>query len=473
MKASSCAWIVALSTTGLALGACQPATPPNVVVISIDSLRADHVGAYGYARPTTPVIDRFAAEGVVFEHAFSTTSWTLPAHVALFTGMDDLSHTVVHDLHAFPKEVPVLTDALREEGYFTIGYFSGPYLNPGFGFDRGFDEYHDCTSYGRAAKEPGRQNRLRDGELAASHRDVTNPIVLDEVTRRIGRGLPQPFFLFIHLWDVHFDYVPPERYWRLFDPGYDGDFTGRNFALSGDFHAKMRYRDFRHAVALYDGEIRYTDDTIGTIVEEMRERGLLANTVVVILSDHGDEFLEHGGKGHRRTLFDEVVRIPLILWYPGRLEPMRRRDLASIADVAPTVLDLVGLPAGRLGATGRSLLNDAGPPRSLLLELEVPQYGVRQVALRSRDGKLIHHHASLFKRERWEGYDLLADPAELAPLGEGEPAFAAVGGMLEELRVAEGAARERGERIAAASPVATPRVDAGTMDQLKALGYVQ
>jgi arylsulfatase A-like enzyme len=408
LPAAACAALVLAALTSCA----RPADPavrrarPNVVLVSIDSLRADHVGAYGYPKPTTPTIDRLAAGGLVFDHAFSSTSWTLPAHTALFTGMDDITHTVTDDSKRLPHSIPVLPEILRGSGYQTVGFFSGPYLDPGFGFGRGFDEYHNCTSYARPAA-----GDVPDAQaLRASHRDVTNPILLENIRARIEQGLRQPFFLFIHFWDVHYDYIPPERDWRLFDPDYTGTFTGQHFERNRRFRPGMDEADFRHVVALYDGEIHYTDDTLGRVLDDLKRHGLLDDTLVVVTADHGDEFLEHGGKGHGHTLFDEVVHIPLIFWQPGRLAPGRDRRLASITDVAPTILDRVGIEPA-LKATGVSLSGPPDPSRQLLLELQVPAWFTNVVALRTRGDKLVANR----RAQRTDAYDLRADPAEQHP----------------------------------------------------------
>lgn len=461
------ALLAAATALGTAVGfahrviGTKPARP-NVVLISIDSLRADHVGAYGYGKPTTPAIDRLAREGAVFSRAVSTTSWTLPAHAALLTGQNDIAHTVTDDRYSLPSSIPTLAGVLQENGYQTVGFYSGPYLSPAFGLDRGFQEYHDCQSHPseRSKEKPDKPS------LNASHADVTNPILLDAVRRRLRDGLSRPFFLFMHFWDVHYDYIPPERYWRLFDPDYAGTFTGQDFADNAAFAPGMDERDFQHVLALYDGEIRYTDDTIEAILGELQQRGLLDDTLVVVTADHGDEFLEHGGKGHRRTLFGEVVNIPLIVWYPARIPAQRRADLASITDVAPTILALAGI-AGGMNPTGASLLHPGQPDRALLLDLEFPDFDLHQVALRTANRKLIRYS----DRRVVNGYDLDLDPNESRPhrLQNTAPEeFAALSGRLEGL-VDE--ANSRAAVVAAAGPKAEATVDGATAERLRALGY--
>jgi arylsulfatase A-like enzyme len=435
---------------------------PNVILISIDTLRADHLGAYAYPKPTTPEIDRLAREGLLFENAFSTTSWTLPAHVALFSGMDDISHKVVDDDRRVPDGVPMLAQILGQAGYLTLGFFSGPYLDPGFGIARGFQEYYNCTS-----ESPPAPGQVPENEaLHASHSDVTNPVILRKVNERLNGEMRQPFFMFIHFWDVHYDYIPPEKYWRLFDPNYKGDFTATDFVFNTDFKPGMDPADFNHIVARYDGEIRYTDDTLRTILGEMQRKGLLKNTAVVIDADHGEEFLEHGGKGHRGHLFDEVLRIPLILWYPSHVAPGRSRKLVSITDVAPTILELVGIRKNPM-MTGESLLRSSDQGRDLLIELKIAAFGMDQVGLRSLKQKVIDDR----QLGRLDVYDLVADSAEKRPEVITDGAPPALAEMRRRLQAAEQSASARAAIVGESSMARAPEIDSGTAERLHVLGY--
>ena len=320
------------------------------MLISIDSLRADHVGALGYQRDTTPTIDRLAAEGATFTRAISTTSWTLPAHAALLTGLPDSAHGATTVASRLTEGVTTLAEALAAAGYRTRGFFAGPFLEPGFGFAQGFDEYLDCTSYGT-----GRPDVPIGKRHSASHKDRTNPMVLRNVLHELEELDGRPFFFFVHMWDVHYDLIPPPPYDTMFFPDYSGSFDGRAFRHNPEFRPGMDADDLAHTIALYDGEVRYTDDTIGRIVDTLDAMGVLADTLIVITSDHGDEFLEHDGKGHRRSLFQEVVRVPLVMRLPGKIPARRVDDSVSLIDVAPTILDLVGAePIDE--AMGRSLL---------------------------------------------------------------------------------------------------------------------
>ena len=268
----------------LLLGACGPAERaadprPDVVLVSIDSLRADHLGCYGYAPPTSPTIDRLAREGVLFEDAVSTTSWTLPAHAALFTGLWDSSHGLVDNGLRLGDEHATLAEVLRDAGYRTAGFYGGPYLHPTFGLHQGFEVYESCMTtvpQGWSAEEIRADSRSKE---ARSHADVTGPRTLERVEAWLAtlppRGERPPFFLFVHLWDVHYDFVAPPEYVELFDPGYEGPVDGRSVEAVTHRPPDWSDADVRHLVSLYDGEILWTDELVQRILRKLVRAGHL------------------------------------------------------------------------------------------------------------------------------------------------------------------------------------------------------
>jgi len=300
----------------------------NVVLISIDSLRADHLGCYGNARDTSPVIDRVAREGVRFANAISPSSWTLPAHASLLTGRYVLSHGVIARTDEIPPGVATLAELLRHDGFSTGGVISTVWLQPQYGFDRGFGYYDDSSSKGKTWYE----------ELDLESASEVTGHALSWLRRQHGRR----FFLFVHFWDVHYDYMPPAPYDKMFDPDYAGSVTGRNFKYNKAIWHGMPKRDLEHVVALYDGEIRWVDEHLAEILAALDEMGVSDRTAVIVTADHGDEFFEHGGKGHQRTLYREVVHVPLIMRVPGIAGGRVVQEPVSLVDVMPTVLELVG-----------------------------------------------------------------------------------------------------------------------------------
>lgn len=377
--------LAALAVLGLACGrAPKPTT--NVLLISLDSVRADFLGVYGARLPhapgssPSPNLDRLAAEGVVYTGARSTTSWTLPAHASLFTGVTELEHGVEQDGNALPSGLATLAETLHDAGYRTYGVYSGPYLDARYGFGRGFERYE--AAYGPelanavaetqaaarlvesvdAARDPERARvavlRRTAAEQAleiASHRDVSSErvtaLALDEFERATKDQ--RPLFLFAHYFDPHFDYVPREAWARRFDPDYTGSLDGRDYftnpavaafdtASPSGRRRVASERDLEHLRALYAGEIGWTDGQLGRLLDELARRGLAEHTLVVVVGDHGDEFFEHDSIGHRQTLYEEVLRVPVLMRFPGRLAAGERRaEPFTLADVRGAILRLL------------------------------------------------------------------------------------------------------------------------------------
>jgi len=328
-----------------------------VLLISIDTLRADHLHCYGYVRQTSPNLDELAAEGVLFENHISSTSWTLPAHATLFTGLADTVHGCTDTDRRLPESVTTLAERFAAAGYQTAGFFSGPYLHPAFGLAQGFACYEDCTSCAAVTSAPVESWAMDPDLMRRSQADVTSPRVYQAVKHWLDQRDGRPFFLFVHLFDPHYDFIPPAPYDRKFDPDYSGPITGKGFFFDPAINAGMPRRDLEHLLALYDGEIAWTDEHVARIIADLRQAALLDQTVVAVTSDHGTEFFEHNDKGHRKTLFEEVIRVPLIVRYP-RVLPAGRRIAAQTRaiDVAPTLLALAGLPAPPAELMGHPLV---------------------------------------------------------------------------------------------------------------------
>ncbi len=389
---------------------------PNIVLISIDTLRPDHLGAFGYKRKTSPNIDALATSGALFENAISSTSWTLPAHAALFTGLSDSVHGS-DDVHRrLDDSRHTLAERLSSLGYRTAGFFAGPFLHPTFGLAQGFDTYVDCSSYARISRRLAESTgTLYTPDLVGrAQRDVTNPRVYLEVQRWLRENQQSPFFLFIHLWDTHFDFIPPAPYDEMFDPEYEGEISGSKFMHDSRVNKNMSRRDLDHIIALYDGEIAWTDAHVGRILEDLDALGLSDRTIVALVSDHGEEFFEHGGKGHQATLYEEVIRIPLVLRYPERIAPgIRIPDQVRIIDLLPTLLELAGAPAPNdvMGQSLVPLLEGRTLEHDNLAISELNTLGKRLRSYRRNDRKLLRDQG---KRQS-QFYDLRIDHRERLP----------------------------------------------------------
>lgn len=377
--------IAALALGGYLL--LQPRPPLNVILISIDTLRPDRMGVYGH-RPmglsTTPSLDALAAQGIVFENAVSTTSWTLPAHYSLMTGVPDGFHGMVADRCTPPDDLPMLASLLKEAGYTTGGFVSGLYLGALFGFGTGFDEYESCmdaaelTSRQKMKAASTKEENTGQGAPVThfpAHELVTSREVTNKGFRFIRENKDKNFFLFLHYFDVHHDYVPPKPFDTRFGPPYDGWVNGRGVTKDPRYNPNMDRKDFERLLALYDGEIGWVDDNIGRLLKNINDftPEILENTLIIVTSDHGDEFFEHGRAGHRKNLYGSVVRVPLIVSCPGRIdEGLRIDETARIYDVVPTILDFAGLdaPPAIMGSSLRPLMDRAeSEPRPALLEL--------------------------------------------------------------------------------------------------------
>lgn len=399
----------------------KPELPPNVLLISIDMLRPDHLSCYGYPRTTSPNIDRLAAEGVLFENHFSSSSWTLPAHAAMFTSLPDSLHGCSDTDKKLCDQAVTLADRFARMGYATAGFFSGPYLHPAFGLGRGFQTYVDCCSNkDELDTQPPSKWAMDEHAMKTSHKDVTSPTVYSAVKSWFEkRDQARPFFMFVHLWDPHFDFIPPAPYDKQFDPEYTGTMTGENFFFNPAIKNGMDRRDLEHIVALYDGEIAWTDSYIGKIRADLEQAGILENTVIAITSDHGTEFFDHGDKGHRKTLYDEVIRIPLILRFPAKL-PERRlvSEQSRMIDLGPTLIALAGFqaPQDMMGESLRPFIEGQSDAHNRRAMSDIQSVGRNMRSVRTLQWKFIDDMGL----DTFYYFDLKSDPREKKALREPE-----------------------------------------------------
>jgi len=395
---------------------------PNILLISIDSLRRDHVSAYGYPRSTTPRIDALAQQGVRFDLAVSPTSWTLPSHVTMLTALPARQHNVRRGRQRFSPNVISLAEVLSDAGYETAGFAGGEFLSAVYGFSQGFDHYDDYTVLGRDRRRPD------------AH--ITSPLSIELVTRWLRdwqeRDLNRPFFAFLHMWDVHADYRPP--------PPYDTMFGSENH--SSDSGTQDPRAD--ESIALYDGEIRWTDSHLGQVFDLLDVMDVSDNTLVVVTSDHGDEFFEHGKKGHGSTLFEEVLLVPLVMRFPKRIPAGRVVEpQVRLIDIAPTILALAGVahPSGfGYSDAGPYAYQDLTPlidGRSAVPRLIA--FGHLQdelVSARLENSKVIRQRDDPSDRMY---FDLSKDPGEQSNLAEADTSEtgALLGALLDEWWQAE------------------------------------
>jgi arylsulfatase A-like enzyme len=352
-------WLRERIATGKLSGA---AGSPNVVVVLVDTLRADHMSLYGYPRQTSTNIENIARQGVTFDNAIATASWTLPSHASLLTGRYPHEHLAEIDA-PMDARYATLSEVMRDRGYRTGGFSANLfYFTRRGGFDRGFIHFDDFfyslgdvfyrTLWGRILNRYV-SDRLGWGEFPQGKRaeDVNR-----EMLHWVDGDSGKPFFAFLNYFDVHTPYLPP--------PAYRGKFTSAT-ADAGtvdkwppvpqeDLHIlhdvdPYLYRvltsakGFQQAIDAYDNSVAYVDDQIGNLFSELRRRGLDKNTIVIITSDHGEELLDHGMVHHRNALYRDLIRIPLVYWAPGRIPAGLRIAMPiSAASLPATVLNLTG-----------------------------------------------------------------------------------------------------------------------------------
>ncbi|HVC33358.1 MAG TPA: sulfatase [Chloroflexota bacterium] len=354
----------------------------NVLLIAIDTLRADHLGCYGYPRLTSPRIDRLASQGVRFANCFSPHIPTHPGFTTLHSGVDVMRHQIVaHGGKIEPgPAIPLLAELLRERGYFTASVD-----NLGRWFTRGFDAvlpYHWPT----------------DPHVAWRKAEAVSAQALAALD--LAAGQPRPWFLFLHYWDPHTPYLPPPPFDRLFYPGDPFDPSSHSMEPVFAFEPFRAYfaqwmggvTDVTFPVAQYDAEIAYVDTALEPLFNRLSELRLEEETLVVLLADHGEVLDEHEGYFDHHGLYDANVHVPLILRLPGTLPAGRIvESFVQLFDVAPTVLDLIGAGdvAGRVGMTGRSALPllDGAPGVETLFLTECTW--MRKRGLRTGQWKLI------------------------------------------------------------------------------------
>jgi len=450
---------------------------PNVLMVVIDTLRADHVGAYGYGYPTTPNIDLLADRGVVFEMVVSQAPWTAPAMASLFTGLYPSVHGLdggivwceqanpsAGDLpFAVQKALPLghqtLAEVFREAGYSTAGFVSNLYVNSIFGFAQGFDHFDDeYVDY-----------NFDQGEVKR-RAEVTN----ERIFKWLQTGLEEPFFLLVHYNDPHWPYEPPSPYGESFIADYNGSLTPAKTREIVVTHREVpppvSDEDLAYIVGLYDGEIQYVDAHLGQLLEAVRELPTKRNLVTVLTADHGEEFLDHGAFNHGYTLYEEQTFVPFIVSAPARFDPRRVSQQVRLIDAAPTLLEIAGVDFKNTRFQGRSLvpLITGSGLEPLDAFSEATNIG-NQSAIRSTDShKLIH---SLIDPQ-WLLFDLGSDPGELNDLAAQRTE------RLRELAVRLEAWNEANRTLRKQINIAGTGVDTVVLDEemqkgLEALGYIQ
>ena len=470
---------------------------PNIILLVIDSLRGSNLSCYGYSRKTTPAIDAIAEQGTLFEQAISVGCWTLPVHASLFTGLYPISHGVTISKDALPEGFPTLPRWLGELGYQTASFSNNAYISSITGLTQGFDLVEDVWEQ----SNPRGVRRTRMGQLIKfleRFGQTTKPVI--RALRRLqkmravlkrkqnktdkgarltndkirawlkeGRDPQKPFFVFVNYMEPHLPYNPPSPYDRTFmssrySPSRVGRAGDNGNAPKGD-NEKRRQEHIEILRALYDGEVRYLDDRIGELVEFVKSMGMLDDTMIVITSDHGDSLGEHDHYGHRMALYEQLVRVPLIIRYPNCFRPGARvSQHVSLIDLYPTILHLAGADGDLATANGfHNLINppDLDVRPFIVAENTAPK---SQNSVTARMVRTVRHKFIWKSDQSHELYDLTRDPEELVNLAEAEPQV--VQEMQEHL---ENWIQSVGDlRV----EVGTAEYEPAVLERLRALGYV-
>ncbi|MBI2880513.1 MAG: sulfatase [Candidatus Tectomicrobia bacterium] len=495
---------------------------PNVILVLVDTVRADHLSAYGYSRPTSPTLEEMAREGMIFEEFRSHANWTVPSVATLFTSLHE-SVTGMHtEFDRFPDEAETLAEVLQKRGFTTAFFSSNPLVGRTQNYTQGFDyalelgglwkdvHYRNYQppqqlyvwrlAYGKS----GRLDRFLDwmsrrlegllnesgvarpGPLRLPRPDVADIRLgkADWVFRHTRAYLDHLFsqgydarrnklFLYLHYMDPHQPYRPPGAYKRMFDPGFRGSPREMSPNMPNE-RVPLPPDALRSLVAQYDGEIRFFDDWLGELVRYLKGRGLYDTSLFILTADHGEGFWDHESWDHGYTVFEEEIRVPLVVRLPGKIPAgVRNKDLAGLADVMPTVLDVLGLPQAG-GIQGDSLLpviRGERAPRVFYGEATGHEKRAFQFVISEGKKYIARFGATLsadppFPFQKGMLFDLRADPKERRNLFRpGDPESVRYGDLLKRKR--EEVLR-RG-RLPKGSKVL---YDPETLERLRRLGYI-
>lgn len=418
-----------------------PARRPNVVLYVVDTVRADRLGVYGYGKPTSPRLDAFAADAVLFENAYAQSSWTRPAVASLFTGLLPPAHRTVGRRSVLPEEAVTLAEILAAHGYEGLGLVRNPNVGRAFGFAQGFTRFRS-------------EDRERDETMLDRVR-----LWLDE-----RQDEEAPFFLFLHAIDPHGPYDPVPEFEEMFDAGgAPAHYRTVRYLLGLNRGDVEPGPDTAEALSrLYDAEVAQNDRAFGELLDELEARGLAGGAAVIYLSDHGEEFAEHGRWEHGLSLYEEVLRVPLVMRLPG-VAPRRVEEPAQHVDVLPTLLGYLGIEAPP--TDGRDLLaarRRGDAPLDVYTHLDVDGHRAASV-IRGRFKLVLPQSPSQGTAPML--FDLEADRGELEDLAADRP-------DVVERMLALLAERNLAGEVEPAEEIEDDQLGEDVRRRLRALGYV-
>ncbi|MDP6962934.1 MAG: sulfatase, partial [Planctomycetota bacterium] len=344
---------------------------------------------------STPFLNKIANEGVLFNNTMAASPWTLPSHMSILTGMHPIEHGVRSRKFSLNEKINLVSNKYQKAEYATAGFFSAPFRHPVWGFHRGFDTYAPGADYlgtVDAAQHLSASGKGPEVQVIhhKSHTDAeTGAQVVDRAINWLEKddNYTEPFFLLLKFWDPHNDYAAPQKYVDMFHPDFAGEVDGSELV---NFDLDLSAEQAKHLKALYEAEIRYTDDQLARFFQQLTEWGIENDVIIAIVSDHGDAFLEHDERGHHLSLYDEVMRVPMMIRAPGLIpEQQLVKGSVSITDLAPTLLDLSNLEPfqNRSGKSMRPLWENTDENYQVTMDLLRPTKKIEYRGYRNGDMK--------------------------------------------------------------------------------------
>jgi arylsulfatase A-like enzyme len=460
-------WSAIASATGgllLACGSAVDSAPPNIILIVIDTMRADHLSTYGYPRLTTPNLTKFADDSIRFDRAYATASWTVPSHASLFTGLYSIGHGATQEGERLDDDLQTAAELLAAAGYRTAAFSNNPWVSALSNMTQGFEHVAAMWKDKPALSESGFPH-------------PTNQAVFRWLTE-----VDEPFFLFVNYMESHWPYEAPRR--------YQDRFVARNlpetlrkrsgFPALRWYLASSRFSDELVALrtALYDAELSYVDAVVGELLAWLKTEGLADDSMIVVTSDHGENFGDKGHQGHAFSLYDTTVRVPLFIHFPGgNGRGSVRKDPVQLVDVFATLLAAAGAWSTDPRVAGHDLANGPIRDRAVLAESYLPLRYLRRFpnggegAIEDRFKHRIRsiqvEKEKLIQRSdgRIELYDTSSDPAELDDLSAERPdRVTALTSTLDEMLDRFGNGDE--------TRASTPALAEDARESLRALGYI-
>ena len=463
---------------------------PNVVLLVMDACRADHLSCYGYERPTTPNIDRIAANGTLYENAISPAVWTVPSHASMFTGMYLSGHGLYGRNLKLRSDIPTIATYLKRNGYKTAAFTANTLIGEPTGLSRGYDELYDMRHI--VADDAKWKSKLNSLYRKLYFADPESKIGYDRGAWRLNRemkkwvdgqvkgGGKRPFFIFANYMETHLPYVPSkesrskfltpeqEARWRTVNQN-PWQYISKNVTMDSE--------DFQILKSLYDAQLSYLDEKIGEIYDFLHEKGLLKNTLFIVTSDHGENLGDHNLMDHQYCVYDTLARVPLVVNYPASNQGIKISSQVQSLDILPTVIDLLNQDEDPdlKNIQGQSLVPDkieAKPREFTVTEYLAPQlHSFRREAIQYEDNltkklraiRTLEHKFIASSDGQNELYDLRNDPQESRNLIHEDAQLAAQ----MEARLADWL-----EKHALKLAVANESVDTKIEERLEALGYI-